>query len=55
LALGVGLLDKTVIVKDKVAVGSRALILIIYKEAVESLYRVGQEQEGFRVEAPRKY
>jgi hypothetical protein len=54
LALEVGLLDKAVIIKDKVAVGSRVLISIIYKEAAESLYRVGQEQEGFRIGVPRK-
>jgi hypothetical protein len=43
LALEVGLLDKAAIVKNKAAVGSKALISITYKEAAESLYKVGQE------------
>jgi hypothetical protein len=54
LALEVGLLDKAAIVKDKAAAGSRVSISIIYKEAAESLYRAGQEQEGFRIEVPKK-
>jgi hypothetical protein len=40
LALEVGLLDKAVIVKNKIAIGFRVLILIIYKEAAEFLYKV---------------
>jgi hypothetical protein len=43
LALEVSLLDKAAIIKDKVVVGSRASILIIYKKAIKSLYKVGQE------------
>jgi hypothetical protein len=41
LVLEVGLLDKAAIVKDKITAGFKASILIIYKKAIKSLYRVG--------------
>jgi hypothetical protein len=40
LALGVGLLDKTTIIKNKATIDSKALISIIYKKVAEFLYRV---------------